>query len=125
MACCRETQEGDGWSEKFPQTEPPDTTTPVDIYQLFMQLMRRRVVIAVAAGIENQRHKAAADQQRKHHAAGNGHIAIGRDGYAAEMVPGADGKPYRQGENPKQSEDEECPHGVDIRCIVAVVSAGS
>src|SRR5664279_709642 len=61
---------------------------PVDVYQKFICLVSRVVVIAVAAGIKYQRHQSAADQQRKHDAAGNGHIAVDRDVLAAEMRPG-------------------------------------
>ena len=47
------------------------------------------VVVAVAARVEHQRHQPAADQQREQCAAGDGDIAIERDGVAAEPLQAA------------------------------------
>src|SRR5271169_1182636 len=80
-----------------------------------------QVVIAVPARVEHQRHQPAADQQREHDAAGNGDVAVERQGIAAEPLPGGAGEPDRCREQGEQSDDEQGAHEADIGCAVSLV----
>src|SRR5262245_23162229 len=66
-----------------------------------------QVVVAVSTAVKDECHQAPANGKREHHAAREGHIAVGGNWIAAEVSPGVRRKPHRQCQKCEQCCDKD------------------